>query len=246
MFALTLILSKFIDSKMNKRLFLLLSLFLINCSSFNFFKNKINRSHTIFIDDVKVKIEINSLKSISSDPLENSNQKELISKTLFNYTKWYHDNLIGHLTKNGFKVTRDKKLATLIIKPEILDLGEIRKKVIIYSIVFGVVSGVGLAVVTGHSELGAGVFLFEVVEESLYPIILVKLLKELYLIATVNYIFIDKNGSVLNEEDFTSFSNAEFMKTIPEHLRKERENMVHASLDKNSKKIVEFMIENAK
>jgi hypothetical protein len=203
---------------------------------------KENSKIKIYIEPVGVKIKINSLDSIATASSNLKESKDLIEIASQTHGAWFRKNLSAHLEEKGFLIT-EKENANLILECNILDMGEIRKSVFFYSIGFGIITGISAAWITGHKELGLGIFLFEVIEESLYPIILLSFLKNYYLVSTIEIKIKNQEGIILDAEDYTSISNDEFINKLPIQFRKRRENIVRASMDKNAKKISEYLKE---
>ncbi|EQA37030.1 hypothetical protein LEP1GSC047_0808 [Leptospira inadai serovar Lyme str. 10] len=231
------------------KLFLALCLPLIfypNCSINTIHGEQENKTVPIIVvlKDPYISIKIDSLHTLTEAPKGEKQNIERIEKEKLKFGKWIKLNLNNKLFESNIRSEPiDNPNYTVGI--EIKDMGEIRGSVIAWSIFTGITTGLLVAIVTGHSELGAGVFLYEVVEESLFPIIALTLLYEYTCIVTAQYIVEDSQGNIVFNETYNAFRNKEFYKKIEKKDHHLREMVVKASLDEvNSdftKEFVEFL-----
>ncbi|EQA43457.1 hypothetical protein LEP1GSC050_1359 [Leptospira broomii serovar Hurstbridge str. 5399] len=221
----------------------LLLVFLSNCSANTIRKkSEIKNSPIIVVlKDPFISIKIDSLRSLTEAPKGEEKNIEKIEKEKLKFGKWIKLNLNNKLFRSGMR-SEPIDNPDYTVGVEIKDMGEIRGSVIAWSIFTGITTGLLVAVITGHSELGAGVFLYEVVEESLFPIIALTLLYEYTCIVTAQYIVEDAQGNIVFNETYNAFRNKPFYSKIKKEDHHLREMVVKASLDEvNSDFTKEFL-----
>lgn len=227
----------------NKIYLLIFIASLISCSSFPLELKQNFNTYKISVLQPDVKIEIKKLKSITSIKDGEFDTASERQNAMFEHALWMKENLEEKLIADRCKIVPTTE-SDFVIKLSILDLAEIRTELIIKSIAFGIMSGLAVAYLTGFKELGLGVLLFEVVEESAYPLIALYLLNEYVTIANVKMELLDKEGNLLYDEEFSAFWDFEFEKNLPENLKKERAWIVRASLAKVNKNIAGTLTDN--
>ncbi|TGK14049.1 hypothetical protein EHO60_01520 [Leptospira fletcheri] len=197
------------------------------------------------IRDPFISLRISKLSTLTETNSDKAERREDIETEKRSIEKWMKLNLSNLLRDRNVAVDPSRP-ADYYIYAEIKDLGEIRNSVVVWSIVTGIATGLLLAVVTGHSELGAGFFLYEIVEESLYPIVALALLREYLCFATVEYIVEDSQGRIVFQETFNSFSNDGFLEKNGIPKEKRRDMVVRASLDETDREFVSAFIKSVK
>lgn len=190
----------------------------------------------VYIEPTIVDIDIYFLRSISSLEASDENKKELIKKVSKEHSEWFNTRLKNSLSTNGMEIV-PKDNADLVLESRILDMGEVRTRKFVEGLSVGLVLGAIIGEATGDPQVGLAVFAWEVVEE----IIIVYLLKTFLMITTIGLVIKKKDGTVLSDTEFTSYSNRAYEKTIPESLRSLRETRVQGSLDQNIQDIVKFL-----
>ncbi|TGK19330.1 hypothetical protein EHO61_07615 [Leptospira fluminis] len=204
-----------------------------------------NKRFNAVIRDPFISLRISRLSTLTETNPDKVERREEIEAEKRSIEKWMKLNLSNLLRAQNVAVDPSRP-ADYYIYAEIKDLGEIRSSVIVWSIVTGIATGLLLAVATGHSELGAGLFLYEIVEESLYPIIALALLREYLCFATVEYIVEDSQGRIVFQETFNSFSNDEFLEKNGIPKKKRRDMVVRASLDETDREFMSAFIKSVK
>jgi hypothetical protein len=195
----------------------------------------------VYLEQVDVRIEIDNLKSISSRKVKENLEIEEIKYRSKEHARWFQLQLANYLESENFRISTKEK-ADLIIKSSILDMSEIRPKMFIEGLSIGLVFGLIAGELSGDPQVGLGVFLLEVVEE----FVILYILKSYFLVTTIEVEFINSEGVLLKETEFTAYSNKEFINKIPIEKQDLRENKVHASLDQNAQDIVEYIVTNSK
>ncbi len=191
----------------------------------------------IYLAPTKLDIDILFLRSISSrEEVGKSKRKELIKEISNQHADWFSQRLEKYLIKLGYEIV-PKENADLILESSILDMGEIRVRKFIEGLSVGLVLGAIIGEATGDPQVGLAVFVWEVIEE----IIIVYVLKTFLMITTIEIIFKNADGKLLDSKEFTSYSNRTYEKTVPENLRSLRETRVQGSLEQNANDIVEFI-----
>ncbi|EPG75950.1 hypothetical protein LEP1GSC058_0309 [Leptospira fainei serovar Hurstbridge str. BUT 6] len=209
-----------------------LLLFLLNCSASTIQEKPENKNGRtiVVLKDPFISIKIDSLRTLTEAAKGEEKNVEKIEKEKLKFAKWIKLNLNNKLFQSNLRSEPiDNPDYTVGI--EIKDMGEIRGSVVAWSIFTGITTGLLVAVITGHSELGAGVFLYEVVEESLFPIVALTLLYEYTCIVTAQYIVEDSQGNIVFNETYNAFRNKGFYRKIRKEDHHLREMVVKASLD---------------
>ena len=181
------------------------------------------------------------IRSISSLEVYDDNKKELIKKVSQEHAEWFNQRLESSLRKEGIEIV-PKDNAELVLESRILDMGEVRTRKFIEGLSVGLVLGLIIGEATGDSQVGIAVFVWEVIEE----IIIVYLLKTFLMITTIGLVIKKQDGTVLSDTEFTSYSNRDYEKTVPEMLRSFRETRVQGSLDQNVQDIAKFLQKSKK
>ena len=190
----------------------------------------------IYLEPTKVEIDIYFLRSISSLEVDKDKKEEIIKQVSKEHGEWFRNRLENILIEQGMEVV-PKDQADLILESVILDMGEVRAKKFIEGLSVGLVIGAIIGELTGDPQVGFAVFVWEVIEE----IIIVYLLKSYFMVTTIGLTVKQTDGTILGSKEFTSYSNKEYEKSLPEEIRNLRENKVRGSLEQNAKDIVEFL-----
>jgi len=190
----------------------------------------------IYLEPTRIEIDIYFLRSISSLEVEKDRKEEIIKQVSLEHAEWFQTNLKKNLMDQGMEIT-PKDTADIILESAILDMGEVRPKKFIEGLSVGLVLGAIIGELTGDPQVGLAVFVWEVIEE----IIIVYLLKSYFMVTTIGLTVKQTDGAILGSKEFTSYSNKEYEKNLPEEIRSLRENKVRGSLEQNAKDIVEFL-----
>ncbi|MCG9875104.1 MAG: hypothetical protein MH321_09985 [Leptospiraceae bacterium] len=219
---------------------LLIYFFSIGCNHKlqNYIKNsqKTKPSMYVYLEPVRVGIEIGNLSSISSRNVKSDRESKEIEYSGREHARWFQLQLANYLEENNFRISTLEN-ADLIIKTSIVDMSEIRPKMFIEGLSIGLVFGLIAGELSGDPQVGLGVFLLEVVEE----FVILYILKSYFLVTTIETEFISAKGDLLKSTEFTAYSNKEYISKLPKQKQDIRENKVRASLDQNAKDIVEYL-----
>ena len=182
----------------------------------------------IYLEPTKVEIDIYFLRSISSLEVDKDKKEEIIKQVSKEHGEWFRNRLENILIEQGMEVV-PKDQADLILESVILDMGEVRAKKFIEGLSVGLVIGAIIGELTGDPQVGFA------------EIIIVYLLKSYFMVTTIGLTVKQTDGTILGSKEFTSYSNKEYEKSLPEEIRNLRENKVRGSLEQNAKDIVEFL-----
>ncbi len=163
-------------------------------------------------------------------------EAEFKKKVLEQHANWFHTRLKDLLRKEGVAVVQKDK-ANLILETKIVDMAEVRPRLFIEGLSVGLVLGVIVAELTGEPEVGAAVFVWEIIEE----FFILYLLKTYFMITTIELTVKTPEGNILKSSEFRSYSYDEYNESLPEFTKYIRENKVRGSLAENAKQIARFL-----
>lgn len=198
------------------------------------------RQLSIRIVRPSVGIQISHLRSIRDIAGEEEDTPENREKAINEDALWLARDLQTKLEAMNIQVNRDEK-PDAIIELNITDLGEVRTSVILASIGIGVGTGVGLAYAT-KPALGLAAFLYEITEESLFPLATLTILYEFSCIASVDMKVSTVDGRELYSSTYVSLFNRSYLKTLPDEERRTRLALVHAGLSDVNNSILQDFI----
>ncbi len=192
---------------------------------------------SFFIAPSQIEIEIDSLSSLASRKLkEGEIESKEIEIELNHIKRWIDSRALHHLTSQGIAVSKEKNRA-YSLELRVLDLGEVRPRIFIEGLSVGLVLGFLASSVSGNPDLGLAVFVTEVIEE----IIIIKVLKGFFSIATIEMTLRSPNGEVLKTREFRTYRDTRYSESISPILRDSEEVRIRSSLDSSLRNMAEYL-----